>query len=130
MSCRTIQLVNVNKLISALQNDPELARVNPSILPHVLQTLYVVSGCDYISFFSETGKATFQKHFYQHAAFITGGEHNTTGTLADTSLENEAFNSDFLAFMRLVGAIYFKNIQVDLIHIRQQPIFLSLLMQI
>ena len=48
ISSRSLQLVNMTELIQALCDDPDLARVNPNILPDVLQTLYVVSGCDYI----------------------------------------------------------------------------------
>ena len=90
-------------------HDPDLARVNPNILPDILQTLYAVSGCDYISFFSELGKATFLKYFYQYATFITGGKLGTTGTLADTSLENSQYGNGFLSFLPLIGTIYFKK---------------------
>ena len=76
ISSRSIQLVNIRELINALHHDPDLANVSQNILPHVIQTLYVVSGCDYISFFSEVGKATFLRYFFQHTSFITGGEHN------------------------------------------------------
>ena len=49
ISSRSIQLVNITELINALHHDPD------HILPRVIQTLYVVSGCDYISFLSEVG---------------------------------------------------------------------------
>ena len=57
ISSRSLQLVNVSELVHALCHDPDLARVNPSTLPEILQTVYAVSGCDYVSFFSEVGKA-------------------------------------------------------------------------
>ena len=107
ISSRSLQLVNVSELVHALCHDPDLARVNPNTIPEILQTMCAVSGCDYVSFFSEVGKATFLKYFYQYATFITGSKHSTTGTLADTSLDNNENNNGFLSFLCLIGTIYF-----------------------
>ncbi len=80
-----------------------------TLLPHILQTLYVFSGCDYTSFFSQLGKATFLRYFFQYASFITAGDQpNTPGTLASTALNGEC-NTGFLAFIRLVGTVYYKE---------------------
>ena len=51
----------MKQLIAALSNDPDLANVPAATHSKVLQTLFVVTntGCDYISFFSGIGKATF-----------------------------------------------------------------------
>jgi len=65
----------------------------------------VCTGCDYISFFSQLGKATFLRYFFQYASFITGGEQ--PGTLADTQLNERSYKLGFLAFMRLIGTVYF-----------------------
>jgi len=81
-SSRELKFVNLTVLNTAIQNDPDLVAINPAILPKVLQTIYVCTGCDYISFFSQLGKATFIRYFFQYASFITGGEQ--PGTLADT----------------------------------------------
>ena len=67
-SAQELRLLNLSNLISALQNDPDLAHVNPSVLAKVMQTIYVVTGCDYISFFSQIGKATFVRYFYQYTS--------------------------------------------------------------
>lgn len=66
-------------------------------------------GCDYISFFSGISKATFLRCFYQYAEFISSGLGNTPGTLSDVNLEQDNFNTGFLAFLRLVGVVYFKK---------------------
>ena len=69
-----------------------------------------MSGCDYVSFFSEIGKATFLRYFFQYASFITSSEDQLTpGTLADTDLEGTAFDAGFLAFLRLIGTVYYKK---------------------
>ena len=105
----SLQLIDLPGLMSALNNDPDLAKLNSSLLGEILQALYAVSGCDYTSFFFQIGKSTFLKYFYQYASFITGGEHSTTGTLVDISLENYSYNRCFLSFMWLAGIIYYKK---------------------
>ena len=80
---------------------------NTTTLPQVMQTLFVCTGCDYTSFFSQIGKATFLRYFFQYAAFITGRE--SKDSLADTGLEGENYKNGFLAFLRLIGTVYFKK---------------------
>ncbi len=91
-----------------MTNDPDLGRIDPSILPKVFQTLYVVSGCDYVSFFSQLGKATFLRYFYQYGSFISSGQ-EYPGTLADTGLQQGVYERGYLAFLRLIGTVYFKK---------------------
>ncbi len=54
-----LKLLNLTVLVQALRNDPDLAHIDPYILPKVLQVLYAASRCDYISFLSQLGKASF-----------------------------------------------------------------------
>ena len=108
-SSRQLKFLRMSHLISALQRDPDFSHVSQEILPQVLRTLYVTTGCDYISFFSKIGKATFFKYLCQYANFITGGsDTRTPGTLADVSLSDDNYKLGFLSFVRLVGAAYFK----------------------
>lgn len=104
ISSREMKLIDLTALKAALQNDPDLAGIPPLILPQIMQTLYVCTGCDYISFFSQLGKATFLRCFFKHASFITSGD--PQGTLADVVLDGE-FMSGYLAFLRLIGTVYF-----------------------
>ena len=83
-SCQ-LRLLNLTSLVQALYNDPDLAHIDPNLRPQILQTLFVVSGCDYISFFSRLGKATFLRYFYQYASFISSGNQTNPGTLADVA---------------------------------------------
>ena len=109
VSSRQMKLLNLTELVSALQRDPDLAGIDSALLPQILQTLFVVSGCDYISFFSRIGNATFMRYFFQYASFVTAGDHTSTpGTLANTNL-NSDYKTGFLAFVRLVGTVYFKK---------------------
>ena len=57
-SKRELKLLHMTNLRRALANDPDLAHIDPTILPRVLQTLYVSTGCDYTSFFSHIGKSS------------------------------------------------------------------------
>lgn len=67
-------------MVTALKNDPDLAHAHYKILPQILfQIIYVATGCDYTSFFSEIGKATFLG--------------DTPGTLANTELEGDKYYS-------------------------------------
>ena len=108
LHCCQLKLLNITSLVLALGNDPDLAQIDSNILPKVFQTLYAVSGCDYISFFSQLGKATFLRYFYQYASFISSG-HDLSGTLADTCLQNGVYEQGYLAFLRLIGTVYFKT---------------------
>ena len=71
--------------------------------------IYVATGFDYTSF-NEIEKATFLRYLFQYATFITAGNDlDTPGTLADTQLEQDKYKLCYLAFIRLLGTIYFKK---------------------
>ena len=49
------------------------------------------------------------RYFFQYASFITGGDQpNTPGTLANNKLDDD-YKIGFLAFIRLIGVVYFKK---------------------
>ena len=107
MNSREVQFLDMSALLTAFLNDPDLANINTTTLPQVMQTLFVCTACDYTSFFSQIGKATFLRYFFQCVAFITGRK--SQGSLADTDLEGENYKNGFLAFLRLIGTVYFKK---------------------
>lgn len=82
-----------------LRKDPDLSTIPSNLLPQVFQSLFVTTGCDYTSFFSEIGKATFYRYFYQDAEFISSGNAAVPGTLADINLSDDKYELGFLAFM-------------------------------
>ena len=92
---KEMKFVILNNLVKALSNDPDLARINPDLLPQVLQIIYICTGCDYLSFFSQIGKATFLRYFFQYASFITGGNETHPGTLADIGLEDGSYKRGY-----------------------------------
>jgi hypothetical protein len=100
------RFVSITNLQTALDNDPDLASIDRERLPSTLQMLFIVSGCDYTSYFAGIGKAAFLNAFYQYADFITGNKQE--GSLSNNSTENET-KTGFLSFVRLIGTLYFKK---------------------
>ena len=64
-----LKLLCTKTLIQALANDPDLANIPTNTQATVLRALFVITGCDYISFFSGIGKGTFVRYLFQHAHF-------------------------------------------------------------
>ena len=79
-----------NKYINLTSLYGVCCRTWTSIQPHArcvtLQSLFICSGCDYISYFKSIGKATFLNNFFQHAAFICGQD--MPGSLHNTNQNN------------------------------------------
>lgn len=75
-----------------------------------MQTLFVATGCDYVSFFAGIGKAFFLKVFFEYAHFIIDDQLGGTfaGSMSHANLSDDAKASQ-LAFIRLVGCAYFKK---------------------
>ncbi len=101
--------LHLSSFVTAISNDPDLSSIPSELLPQIFQTIFVVTGCDYVSYFSGIGKATFLRYFYQHAEFITSGKGNVPGTLADVSIDSDLSETGFLSFLRLVGVVSFKK---------------------
>ena len=78
-------------------HDPDLSIVPKENLGAIMQTLFISTGCDYISYFKTLGKATILNIFFQHAKFISGRD--MPGKLFDTSRTTK--DSEFLSFVRL-----------------------------
>ena len=101
-----IKLLHLNKLVNALATDPDLAGISPSMQPQVLQTLYVCTGCDYISFFANIGKTSFLSTLFQYASFIAGGI-DPLGSVGDIQPSHN--HPAVFSFFRLVGCAYFRT---------------------
>ena len=97
--------VDVNKLLLAFQHDPDLASLPQNNLGNIMLQLYIVTGCDYVSYLSGVGKATFLNNFFQHAEFVTG--RLAVGCLSHTNISQMKLG--FEALVRLIGTVYFKK---------------------
>ena len=85
-----------------------MAHISSHTIPNIVQAIFVCTGCDYISFFSGTGKAYFLKVFFEKAKFIIRNDEDTLATFTHTGPKEQADNT-FLAFIRLVGCVYFNK---------------------
>lgn len=63
---REQKLVSLNNLQKALDDDPDFAGIPRESLANVFRVLFIVSGCDYVSFFPGLGKAAFMNAFCQY----------------------------------------------------------------
>ena len=97
--------LDVQALLTAFANDPDLALIPQSHSLSVLQMLYVCTGCDFISFFHGLGKSTFLATLFEYSEFITSNTAQAPGTLADT----DPTSNGVLSFFRLVGCAYFRK---------------------
>jgi len=96
------RFLHLTHLLSCFKDDPELAGVEESSIPHIIQAMFICTGCDYISFFNGLGKTTFLQALFHYCQFITATTTTTTRILT-------AGNEGFLSFVRLVGCAYFKK---------------------
>ena len=97
--------ININNLKVALMKDLDLSNPPQDQLTVILQTLFICTGCDYISYFKFIGKATILNTSFQLASFISGRD--IPGFLSNTSPSNKHYG--FLSFVRLVETCYFKK---------------------
>ena len=97
------KLLDVQALIHAFTNDPELAHIPSHDLPSLIQVLFVCSGCDFISFFNGLGKASFLATLLEYSNFICANNENIAGTLAEANSHGK------LPFLRLIGCAYYRK---------------------
>ena len=105
MPQNTPKYIDMQRLLLCFQCDPDLASLPQTKLEHIMSQLYIVTGCDYISYTAGIGKATYLKHFFQHSEFISGCQ--ITGCLSQTNKADMSMG--FLSFLRLVDTVYFKK---------------------
>ncbi len=99
------KLLDLNALLDAVENDPDLSSIPVPLKPQVIQSLFVCSGCDYISFFVGVGKSSFLSAFFQYATFIAAGV-DPIGSMGSISLNRS--DCSLYSFLRLVGCAYFR----------------------
>lgn len=100
------RLLDLNELLNAIDKDPDLSGIPSELRPQAFQSLYVCSGCDYVSFFAGIGKSSFLSTFYQYGSFIAGGI-DQLGSLGKISPNPS--DPSLYSFLRLVGCAYFRS---------------------
>ena len=107
-SSKSGKYLHMNVLQKAINDDDKLSGIDISIRCSVIQTLYITSGCDFVSYWKEKGKATFFTALYNYANFVNSG----ASTIAHTQLSPET--EGLFAFYRLVGCVFFNANRVSL----------------
>jgi len=87
----------------AFQGDPDLQALPRDHLGSIMQSLYISTGCNYISYL-KTFKAKIINIFTQYASFISGTD---LGSLYQADFINRG--SGFVSFVHLIGTCYFKK---------------------
>ena len=96
--------MSMHTLQDALLSDPDLETIPEEQRAKIIQALFVLTGCDFTSFFSGLGKVTFFNTFMKNARFIVG-----TDSLAGDLTDNVFTTEGFMAFTRLIGCAYFSK---------------------
>ena len=97
-----LKLVALNVLSECFHNDHELSQIDRPLINKIFVTLYVLTGCDFTSFFVGITKTAFAKTLFHYAEFITGDTKVAPGTLACHTPDGNGF----LACIRLVASAY------------------------
>ena len=88
-----MKFIHLTAFLEVLQNDPDLSCIPAVRIPQIFLSLYVSTGCDYTSLFSETGIASFYPCLFQDQEFITSGNSIFSGSLAETKLHDNQFGN-------------------------------------
>ncbi|CAH1799207.1 unnamed protein product [Owenia fusiformis] len=99
--------IDMSALKSAIAKDPCLLPLREAGIDYykVLQIIYIVSGCDYLSYFVGQGKGSFFKLFFANVKFITLGTSDECGNICQTSESDR--HKGLLSMYRLIGCVYF-----------------------
>ena len=97
--------LDIQALIHAFENDPDLASLPRLSIPIIMEMVYVCTGCDYVSFFHGLGKASFMNALYRCAEFITADKNDIPGSLSN--FDELSSEDGFLSFLRLIGCGHF-----------------------
>ena len=101
-SKKGLKLLDLCLLADVLKHDPNLSHIADGDVAQIIQTLFVATGCDYVSFFSGIGKNFFYHVFLSNAMFIMA-DHPRALYLYEQA------QSSLLPFIRLVGCAYMKK---------------------
>ena len=100
--------LHMNSLVKAVTDDDALSEINENLRCKIVQSLYICSGCDFVSYFKEKGKSTIFTILFQYASFVNTSCSNLA--LTSPHIDNNGLN----AFYRLIGCVFFNANRVSL----------------
>ena len=98
---------NMSLFCETVKKTNSLRNVPSGNIASILQSLFICTGCDYISFFRYHSKVAFIQTFFKHADFISPKDGSLSNSLAD--LKNSCDHS-LMSFFRLVGSVYMQGV--------------------
>jgi hypothetical protein len=98
--------LDLNKFIDLLSKNVDLHGLDTNMLPLNIQSLFICSGSDCVSFFNHYTKKMFYEAFFDNCAFISASE-AFTGSLDQNDVNN--WDEGLLAFYRLIGCVFLKK---------------------
>ena len=119
------EYMSLTKFIESIHNDNELSCIPAQERPKFVCMIFILSGCDYVSYFANHGKVSFLKYCFKYAQFIYSGKLENGMTIpgrllsypnpvncteCETSLCGSCIGKiglSFLAFVRIIGCLYF-----------------------
>ena len=99
------EYLDLNKLMKLMSLNADLQCIPFCFIGPEMQMLFIVSGCDYVSFFKYHTKRNFIDVYLDNIMFISFKE-EYTGALSLTSIHE--WDDGLMAFYRLVGCVYFR----------------------
>ena len=99
--------INTCNILTEAESNRYLSHLGKYHVGVLLKVLFIISGCDYVSYFKNYSKLTIYKIFLENVDFICGTGNDTLGSLHQ--VEEHNFEMGFLAFARLMGCVYFKS---------------------
>ena len=87
------EYLDLNKLTTLMLQNVDLSQLTNHVLAHGIQTLFIVSGCDYASFFQHFTKANFYNAYADNIQFISFKD---SGSLSQTNSDD--WHKGLLAF--------------------------------
>ena len=79
---KPLKYMSMYTLQEALLSDPDLETIPEEERAKTIQALFALTGCDFTSFFSGIGKASFFNTFIKNAQFIAGTD-SLSGNLTE-----------------------------------------------
>jgi hypothetical protein len=100
-------VIDMNQFASDLRNDICLQEVEN--IEECIQILYIISGCDYISYFNGFGKKTFFDDFRKKTCILLSLQVSRIQISDIAYLSNVNSNTGLCSFYRLISTVYFSR---------------------
>ena len=102
------EYVNIQQIVEKVSSNLHLNEMSLNKIGNLLQILFIVTGCDYVSYFKNHPKTPMYNCFFDNINFIC----KSTGQLCTITLDEtscDSYEHGFISFGYLIGCVYFKG---------------------